>query len=67
LCEEQADAVRQSPHWTSGWRDALEAGELLEREFAAQAIAAGLQEDAATLKSAADKLHKDLQYLPPDN
>jgi tetratricopeptide (TPR) repeat protein len=67
LCEKHVDAVRQSPHWTSAWRDALEEGEQLERELATQAAAAGLQEEAATHKSEADKLHKNLQSLPPDN
>jgi tetratricopeptide (TPR) repeat protein/tRNA A-37 threonylcarbamoyl transferase component Bud32 len=67
LCEEQADAVRQSPHWTSGWRDALEAGEPLEREFSAQAAVSGKIEEARQHKSAADKLKKEIQSLPPDN
>jgi tetratricopeptide (TPR) repeat protein/predicted Ser/Thr protein kinase len=66
LCDRQADAVRQSPHWTSSWHDALEQGEQLERELAAQAAASGQEEEAGTHKSAADKLQTELQSLPPN-
>jgi hypothetical protein len=58
--------VKQSPHWTSAWRDALEQGEQLERKLSAQAAASGQTEEAGTHKSAADKLQKELQSLPPD-
>ena len=61
LCEEQADAVRQSPHWTSAWRDALEQGEQLERELAAQAEVAGLAEAARYHQSEAEKLETQLR------
>lgn len=66
LCEEQADAVRQSPHWTTTLRDALEQGEQLERELAAQAAAAGQGDEAGRHKSASDKLQIKIQSLPPD-
>ena len=66
VCAKQSDAVKQSPHWTSSWRDALEQGEQLERELAAQAAASGQAEEAGTHKSAADKLQTELQSLPPD-
>jgi serine/threonine-protein kinase len=66
LCDGQGDAVKQSPHWTSAWRDALEQGEQLERKLSAQAAASGQTEEAGTHKSAADKLQKELQSLPPD-
>ncbi len=67
LCDQQADAVKQSPQWTLVWRNALEYGEEVEREFAAQAVKAGQAEEAQQHNVAADKLKKEIESLPPDN
>ena len=63
LCDEHDEAAKQSPHWTGARRDALDQGEQLEREFAAQAEAAGRTQEAAQHRSAADELHAKLQSL----
>jgi eukaryotic-like serine/threonine-protein kinase len=63
LCDEHDEAAKQSPHWTGARRDALDQGEQLERELAAQAETAGRTQDAAQHRSAADELHAKLQSL----
>jgi len=65
LCDTQSDAVKQSPHWTAAWSDALVQGEQLERELAVRAAAAGKTQEAAQDQLAANQLQAKLQSLSP--
>jgi eukaryotic-like serine/threonine-protein kinase len=67
LCDAHVAGVQQSPHWMTTQRDALDQGEQLEREFAAQAAAAGRTQEADEHRSAADELHAKLQSLASKN
>jgi len=64
VSEAHADAARQSPDWIANWRRALEGGEQLVRELAAQATAAGKTAEASERERIAGELQAKQRALP---
>ena len=65
ICDRQTNAVLQSPHWTTNWRQALASAEASERELATLAATNGRPAEAASHRSAADQFLARRQTLPP--